>query len=122
MEKKMTKREKFEMVKAYVAENEMLVEFINHEIELLERKKTNGNSKANEKSANEMRLVYNALATLNRAVSASELIAESDLTALENENGIVSTQKVSAVLKKLIESGKVESYKDKKKTYFKIVG
>ena len=122
MEKKVTKREKFEMLKALVADNAMLVEFIDHEIELLDNKKSNGNKKANEKVAKETEIVYNALVAIGRAVTASELIAESDLSALENESGVVSTQKVSAVFKKLKAQGKVESYTDKKKTYFKIVG
>ena len=122
MEKKVTKREKFEMLKALVADNAMLVEFIDHEIELLDNKKSNGNKKANEKVAKETEIVYNALVSVGRAVSASELIAETDLSALENESGVVSTQKVSAMLKKLVEGGKVEKFTDKKKTYFKIVG
>ena len=37
-EKKITKREKFEMLRALVEDNDMLVEFIDHEIELLSRK------------------------------------------------------------------------------------
>ena len=37
-EKKITKREKFEMVLDYIKDNEMLTEFINHEMELLARK------------------------------------------------------------------------------------
>ena len=121
MEKKMTKREKFEMLKALVADNAMLVEFIDHEIELLDKKKSNGNAKANEKMEKSVELVYNALVSVGRAVTASELIAETDLTALANESNIVSTQKVSAMFKKLKEQGKVESYTDKKKTYFKVV-
>ena len=121
MEKKMTKREKFEMLKALVAENPMLVDFINHEIELLDKKKSNGNAKANEKMEKSVELVYNALASMDRAVTTSELIAETDLSALANDSNIVSTQKVSAMLKKLKEQGRVESYTDKKKTYFRIV-
>ena len=122
MEKKVTKREKFEMLKALVANNAMLVEFIDHEIELLDKKKSNGNAKANEKMDNQVNLVYNALVSIDRPVSASELIAETDLSELENESGVVSTQKVSALLKKLVDGGKVEKYTDKKKTYFKVVG
>ena len=122
MEKKVTKREKFEMLKALVKDNTMLVEFIDHEIELLDKKKSNGNAKANEKMEKSVELVYNALVSVGRAVSASELIAESILDELANESGVVSTQKVSAMLKKLVESGKVEKFTDKKKTYFKIVG
>ena len=37
-EKKITKREKFEMLRALVEDNDMLLEFIDHEIELLARK------------------------------------------------------------------------------------
>ena len=122
MEKKVTKREKFEMLKALVKDNAMLVEFIDHEIELLDKKKSNGNAKANEKMDSQVNLVYNALVSVDRAVSASELIAETDLSALANESGVVSTQKVSALLKKLVDGGKIEKYTDKKKTYFKIVG
>ena len=122
MEKKMTKKEMFALIATLNASNQAIVDFCNHEIELLDNKKSNGNKKANEKVAKETEIVYNALVSVGRAVSASELIAETDLTALENESGVVSTQKVSAMLKKLVESGKVEKFTDKKKTYFKVVG
>lgn len=117
---KMTKKQKFEMLKALVADNAMLVEFIDHEIELLDNKKSKGNAKANEKMANEVELVYKALVEVGRDVTPSELIGSTDLSALKNENGVVSSQKVSALLKKLVEAGRVERYEDKKKTYFRI--
>lgn len=120
MEKKITKREKFEMLKALVKDNEMLVEFIDHEIELLDKKKSNGNAKANEKMEKSVELVYNALVSAGVAVSASELIARGGLDELANESGVVSTQKVSAYLNKLVAVGKVVKYTDKKKTYFKV--
>lgn len=118
----MTKKEMFTLIATLNASNTEIVEFCNHEIELLDRKKSNGNAKANEKMDSQVNLVYNALVGLDRAVTASELIAETDLSALANESGVVSTQKVSAMLKKLKEQGRVETYTDKKKTYFKIVG
>ncbi len=122
MAKEMTKKEKFgmaiEMAKANG--NEMLVEFFKHEVELLERKKSNGNAKANEKMEKSVELVYNALVSVGRAVSASELIAETDLSELANEFNVVSTQKVSAYLNKLVASGKVVKFTEKKKTYFKV--
>ena len=120
MEKKVTKREKFEMLKALVKDNAMLVEFIDHEIELLDKKKSQGNAKANEKMDSQVALVYNALVSVGKSVTVSDLIKETDLTALANESGVVSPQKVSAMFKKLKEQGKVESYTDKKKTYFRI--
>ena len=122
MEKKMTKKEMFTLIATLNADNKAIVDFCNHEIELLDNKKSNGNKKTNEKVVKETEIVYNALVSVGRTVTASELIAETDLTALENESGVVSTQKVSAMLKKLVESGKVEKFADKKKTYFKIVG
>ena len=122
MAKEMTKREKFgmaiEMAKANG--NEMLVEFFNHEIELLDRKKSNGNAKANEKMDKQVELVYTALEEVGRPVKASELIAETNLTELENENGMVTPQKVSALLKKLVDSGRVVKVVDKKNTLFAI--
>ena len=118
----MTKKEMFTLIATLNATNSAIVEFCNHEIELLDNKKSNGNKKANEKVAKETEIVYNALVSVGRAASASELIAECDLSALENESGVVSTQKVSAMLKKLVDGGKVEKFTDKKKTYFKIVG
>lgn len=120
MEKKMTKKEMFTLIATELAGNPAIVEFCNHEIELLDRKKSNGNAKANEKMEKSVELVYNALVQVNRAVTTSELIAETDLSALANESKVVSTQKVSALLKKLVDSGRVEKYTDKKKTYFNI--
>lgn len=116
----MTKREKFEMLKALVKDNDMLVEFIDHEIELLDKKKSNGNAKANEKMEKSVEFVYETLVNMNRAVSVSELIAENDMSAIANELNVVSTQKVSALLKKLVDSGRVVKFTDKKKTYFKV--
>ena len=120
MEKKMTKKEMFTLIATLNASNQAIVDFCNHEIELLEKKKSNGNAKANEKMEKSVELVYNALVSAVVPVSASELIAKGGLDELANEFGVVSTQKVSAYLNKLIEAGKVEKYIDKKKTYFKV--
>ena len=120
MEKKITKKERYTLIANLNASNKDIVDFCNHEIELLDRKKSNGNAKANEKMDNQVSLVYSALAGLGRPVKVSELIAETDLVELANDSGVVSTQKVSALLKKLKDSGKVVSYTDKKHTYFKI--
>lgn len=121
MEKKMTKKEMFTLIATLNASNQEIVDFCNHEIELLEKKKSNGNAKANEKMEKSVELVYNALVSAIVPVSASELIAKGGLDELANEFGVVSTQKVSAYLNKLVAVGKVEKYIDKKKTYFKVV-
>ena len=120
MEKKMTKKEMYNLIATLNADNTEIVEFCKHEIELLDRKKSNGNAKANKQVADNVELVYNALATYGKPATASDLIAHTDLTALANENEIVSTQRVSAYLKKLVDSGRVAKFTDKKKTYFSI--
>ena len=121
MEKKMTKKEMFTLIATLNASNQEIVDFCKHEIELLEKKKSNGNAKANEKMEKSVELVYNALVSAGVPMSASELIAKGGLDELANEFGVVSTQKVSAYLNKLVAVGKVEKYIDKKKTYFKVV-
>ena len=121
MEKKMTKKEMFNLIKTLNADNEEIVKFCEHEIELLDNKKSKGNTKANEKATAENELVFNALVAVGKAVTVSELIANADLSALMNESGVVSTQKVSAILKRLKEQGKVTAVTDKKKTLFSAV-
>ena len=120
MEKKITKKEMFELIAKVNANDTQIVEFCKHEIELLERKKSNGNAKANEKMEKSVELVYNALVVGGVPMSASELIAKGGLDELANEFGVVSTQKVANYLNKLVALGKVEKYTDKKKTYFKV--
>ena len=120
MEKKMTKKEMFTLIATLNASNTEIVDFCNHEIELLERKKSNGNAKANEKMDSQVNLVYNALVSVGKPITASELIAQGGLDELANESGVVSTQKVSALLKKLVDGGKVSKFTDKKKTYFSV--
>ena len=121
MEKKMTKKEMFNLIKTLNADNEEIVKFCEHEIELLDNKKSKGNTKANEKATAENELVFNALVAVGKAVTVSELIANADLSTLMNESGVVSTQKVSAILKRLKEQGKVTAVTDKKKTLFSAV-
>ena len=122
MDKKMTKREMYNLIADLNSDNQDIVDFCNHEIELLDNKKSKGNAKANEKVAQAVEVVYNALVEVDRPITVSDLIASADLTPLANDEGVITTQKVSSMLKKLREQGRVESYVDKKKTYFKVIG
>jgi len=120
--KKVTKKDNYKELMTYVpTDRQDLIDFINHEIELLEKKRSNGNSKANKQVADNTEVVYNALVEYGKPATASDLIAHADLSALAVDGNIVSTQKVSAYLKKLVDSGRVVKTTDKKKTYFSIV-
>lgn len=120
MEKKVTKREMYELIKTKLANDNEIVEFCDHEIELLDRKKSNGKAKVNEKLDANVELVYNALVEVGERVTATELIAKTDLSALANDVGVVTTQKVSAYLNKLVLADRVEKVTEKKKTYFSV--
>lgn len=100
-------------------EREDLIEFCNHEIELL-NKKASTPSKADKAKDTLKDIVYEVVAIANRPISIAEMVAEYGdmLEPLKNENGIITPQRMSAYLKKLKDEGKVDSTKDKKKTLF----
>ena len=117
----MTKRDYYNEIIAMATERERtdLVDFAKHEIELLDKKKSSGKDKVNETVLAGVELVYNELAKVDKA-TATELIAKGGLTALANADGVVTTQKVSAYLKKLVDCGRAVKVVEKKKTYFSV--
>lgn len=115
---KLTKAQKFAMLRAIpaVAENAMLVEFIDHEVELLTKK----NSADKKPTAQQVANAGIATAIVegmepNRLYTVTEVIksipACADLT----------NQRVSALLRQLVEAGKVKRTEDKRKAYFSLV-
>ena len=119
MEKKITKKEQYANLYAIVenstAENKLdLLSFIDHEVELLEKKssktKLTIQQKANLKILDTIRGI---MAESNKAVTISELIKTEPLKNFTN-------QKISALMRKLIESGEVEKTQIKKVSYFKL--
>ena len=115
---KLTKAQKFAMLRAIpaVANNAMLVEFIDHEVELLTKK----NSAEKKPTAQQVANAGIATAIIegmepNRLYTVTEVIksipACADLT----------NQRVSALLRQLVEGGKVKRTEDKRKAYFSLV-
>ena len=115
---KVTKAQKFAMLRAIpaVANNAMLVEFIDHEVELLNKK----NSAEKKPTAQQVANAGIATAIIegmepNRLYTVTEVIksipACADLT----------NQRVSALLRQLVEGGKVKRTEDKRKAYFSLV-
>ena len=118
--RKITKKERFEMIKEIVLnaglENEAeMVEFLDNEINLLNKKRASGTKTATQKE-NEVLVekLYAVLAEIGRPVTVSELQKESE------DFGAMSNQKVSALMKKLKDAGRVNKVDDKKKAYFSI--
>lgn len=114
--KKLTKKEKFAMIKEYIADNEMLIEFIDNEINLLTRKaSSSAKTQTQKENENIKEKIVVALKEINRPVTITELQNESI------EMGNYSNQKISALLRQLVEEKIVERIPDKKKTYFKLI-
>ena len=115
MANKLTKKEKFEMIKAIpaVAENADMVAFIDHEIELLDKK--SANKKATKNQEENVGIKEEILANLTEVgVTVSELQTKSDKLS----PSVLSNQRVSALLRQLIDEGKVVKTVDKKRAYF----
>ena len=123
MEKKITKKEMFAQVIAMAQGKEItvtadeLVAFATHEIELLE-KKANSKSKADtEKAVADSKLmsaIVDHLTETGKALTVSELMTE--VVELDG----LSNQKVSALMKKLVDADKVVKATDKRKSVFSV--
>ena len=121
MEKKMTKKEYFAVLAEVVANSDMenkesALAFIAHEVELLEKKSAkSGQTKTQKENAEILVKIKAELAEVGKAVTITELQAASA------EMAQYSNQKLSALLKKLVESGEVVKTTEKKKSYFAVV-
>lgn len=114
MANKKTKREFFGEIREIVKENTELVEFIDHELELLDKKTSAKSTKVNTEQVELMDKIVNALDEIGRSVTISELQKENA------EMAEYSNQKLSAMLKKLVDNKQVTKIVDKKKSYFMV--
>ena len=111
---KVTKKDRFNQLLAIeeVKGNQDLVDFINHEIELLTRKNSSEKKPTaaqleNEKTAE---VVLATLVENGNGMTVTEIIkANKDLSEFTN-------QKITAILRSLISADKVERIEDKRKT------
>lgn len=116
--KKLTKKDLFGQARELAVANsrEDLVAFIDHEIELLNKKaSTSKESQTQKENLVIMDKLYNELANIGRAVTISEFQANSEYAST------LSNQKISALFKKMKEAGKIVKTTEKKKSYFSIV-
>ena len=118
-EKKITKREKFEMILALVKGNDMLTEFVNHEIELLTKKAAGGSAKKNEEQEEFFEIIRDILVENPNGMQCGAIAKDSRAAEFAWKDGKeTSSQRVSAMLKKMKDNGDVKSVTDKKVTLF----
>lgn len=117
---KVTKRDMFNTIMAECASNAAIVEFCQHEIELLDKKSAKGSGKLSKTQAENVELKGTILKVLREYGGEGRTI--SDLIK-ENTDvlGGYTNQKLSALMRQLIADGLVEKSVDKKKSYFSAV-
>lgn len=115
MEKKITKRQVLEYMLEKYSNDEMVVTYANHEIELLDNKKVSRTLTKTQVANNELKeIIVNTLTDLAKKVTIKELQnANSQLAELSN-------QKVSALLKQLVDTQVISKEIVKKVAYFYI--
>ena len=116
--KKVTKKEMFGRLidivrEADVEDVDAVVDFLNHEIELVSKKRS-GQTKVQKANEGLVEVVYEAIKNAEKAVSVTELFE-----IIKNDE-IKSPQKVSALVKKLKDAERIERIEEGKKAFFKV--
>ena len=115
---KYTKAQKYEMLKNIpeVASNEMLVEFIEKEIESL-KKKNSTNGKPTAQQVENVKIKEIILDSM--VEGASYTITD----MIKNFEGLsdLTNQRVSALVNQMVADNLIEKIVDKRKSYFKVI-
>ena len=118
---KMTKAQKFALLKSIpaVAENAMLVEFIDHEVELLTKKNSTEKKPTAKQTANEG-IKDEVLKFMGE--DPTRLFTVTELTKeVPNLPEDMSVNRMTALLRQLKNAGLVERTEDKRKALFRII-
>ena len=115
--KKMTKKDKFNVLLnlAEVKSNSELVEFITHEIELLDKKNSGEKKPTAQQTAND---AIKVAILDNMAEGARYTIT--DLIKTVPECADLTNQRVSALVRQLVDDKQVVRTEDKRKAYFSL--
>ena len=111
--KKMTKREMFEQIKANYDLTAEEIKFIDHELDLL-AKKNSGEKKPTATQTAHVGIKSAILA----GMEVGKKYTITDLMKSIPEIAELSNQRVSALVRQLIDSGEVERTEEKRKAYF----
>ena len=116
--KKLTKRDHFNALLAIpaVSDNLVLVDFINHELELLSKKNSaDKKTTATQQANNTLKEAIIDLLVDGNPYTVSQIIKSVP------ECAGLSNQKVSALMVQLVNEGQVEKVIEKRVSYFKLV-
>lgn len=114
--KKPTKAQMFKQIKENYPLTPAEVEFIDHELELLNKKNSAEKKPTAQQTANEgIKTAIVEGMEVNRLYTVTEVIKSIPACA------DMTNQRVSALLRQLVEAGKVKRTEDKRKAYFSLV-
>ena len=115
--KKMTKMEKFTMLADLpaVKENSVLSEFVAHEMELLTKKNVGEKKPTAQQTAN-----AGIQTAILEGLEAGEKYTITDIIKTIPECADLTNQRVSALVRQLVDSGKMVRIEDKRKAYFSL--
>lgn len=114
MANKITKKEMFTMIKAQVKDNAEMVAFIDHEIELLDKKASN------KKATKTQEANVGIKSTILAVLEGGKSMTVTEMQGASAELGELSNQKVSALVRQLVEAGEVVKAIDKKVSRFSL--
>ena len=114
MANKITKKEMFAMIKAQVKDNAEMVAFIDHEIELLDKKASN------KKATKTQEANIGIKATILAVLEGAKPMTVTEMQGASAELGKLSNQKVSALVRQLVDAGDVVRIIDKKVSRFSL--
>ena len=117
---KMTEKEIFALVgenaEAFGDKAELILEWVEKHIGQLDRKYSSKSGKLNEKQLENLEIknkILDRIRILNKPVRVMDISADSKFSAY-------TSQKLSALIKQLVDEGKLVRYTDKRITYFTI--
>ena len=114
MANKITKKEMFTMIKAQVKDNAEMVAFIDHEIELLDKKASS------KKATKTQKANVGIKSTILAILEGAKPMTVTEMQGASAELGELSNQKVSALVRQLVEAGEVVKTIDKKVSRFSL--
>ena len=108
----MTKKEMFNLIATVNADNAEIVEFCNHQIDLLSAKSAKKTpTKTQKENEGIMDTIAEVLSTVEKATVSEVISADDRLAGFSN-------QKISALLRKMVSDGRVVKTIEGKKAYF----
>lgn len=115
-DKKMTKRDYFNelLTIAEVKANKSMVDFINHELELLEKKNASKSSAETKTQKENASIKENLLNEMESGKKYTISDMQKELACCKE----LTNQKISALVRQLIVDGYIKRVEDKRKAYF----